>query len=101
MLINQVKAIEWGLSLEQAALFAFLYEMPSHAEETLIDGKCYCCITERYFQDNTSLYGDPSAVKQHLKHLINAGLIDMEHGEKSRIYIRTTEKGRLWNRSAN
>ena len=39
--INNVKAKEWGLSLPQAYLFTWFYELPSWADRVIIGNEIY------------------------------------------------------------
>jgi hypothetical protein len=39
--IDQVKSLEWGLTLSEAALFSFVYALPSWAEQMHIGGQTW------------------------------------------------------------
>lgn len=96
--INQPKALEWGLNLQQAALFSFCYELPSWADEKVINGACYYWISKSYLTKKMPILTDkPDTIKRLLRQLSNFGLIDRQVIDKTRLYVRVTDKGRGWN----
>lgn len=97
--INQLKSLEWGLNLQQAALFAFLYEVPSWAECQTIDGVAYWRIAKSKIIAELPILTDKrDTVYRHMKALEDAGLIEkIQNGDIT--LIRVTKKGAEWNKS--
>lgn len=97
--INQERALEWGLNASQAILFGFLYEVPSWADPSVIDGQTFFRIAKSKISEELPLLTDkPDTVYRLMKALVDTGLIKkVVHGETT--YIKITAKGALWNRS--
>jgi DNA-binding PadR family transcriptional regulator len=99
MFIDQVHSIEWGLNLQEAAIFNFLYSVPTWAEAKLIDGKLfYHASRNKAIQDYPIVSEKPDTVYRIYRRLQSAGVIEwMKDGLKDMILI--TEKGKQWNNS--
>jgi len=96
--INQPKASEWGLNLQQATLFSFCYELPSWADEKVIGGQAYYWISKSYVTQRVPILTDkPDTVKRLFKQLEDSGLIERRVVDKTKLFIRVTKKGRGWN----
>jgi len=101
VLINQVKALEWGMTAQQAMLFAFIYQVPSWARPVVIDQKTYYAISKAKIVEELPLLTDkPDTAYRMLKCLEVIEVIDLSSTSKITL-IRITEKGRQWNRSEN
>ena len=99
MFIDQIHSIEWGLNLQEAAIFNFLYSVPTWAEAKLIDGKLfYHASRNKAIQDYPIVSEKPDTIYRIYRRLQSAGVIEwMKDGLKDMILI--TEKGKQWNNS--
>lgn len=96
--INQPRATEWGLNLQQATLFAFLYELPSWATCHIIDGVSYYRIAYgKIISELPILSQHKDTVYRHMKALANFGIIEVRQ-QGADILVRVTRKGAVWNR---
>jgi hypothetical protein len=100
-LIQNSKSIEWKLSLQEAYLFSWMYELPSWANSVIIEGVPF------YFASKTKVEKDLPllAVKldtiyRYYKSLSDSGLIIIKKID-GKDYIALTEKGKSWNTSSN
>jgi len=99
VMINQTKAIEWGMNAQQAMLFAFIYQVPSWARPVVVDGKTYYAISKAKIIEELPLLTDkPDTAYRLLKALEVIEVITLSSTPKITL-IRLTEKGREWNRS--
>ncbi|MEW6594156.1 MAG: hypothetical protein AB1413_04705 [Thermodesulfobacteriota bacterium] len=96
--INQPRATEWGLNLQQATLFAFLYELPSWATCHIIDGVSYYRIAyNKIISELPILSQHKDTIYRHMKALVNLGIIEVQQ-QGTDILVRVTRKGAEWNR---
>ena len=95
--INAVKCQEWGLNLNQGALFDLLNQASSWAKPVVIDNEVYYWISRNMIIDEIPLaYSKPDTVYRAFKDLSEKGLIvHVKQGQKD--LIRLTEKGKEWN----
>lgn len=99
VLINQSRALEWGLNAQQAMLFAFLYGCPAWAETFVFDDQVYFRLSKAKICSELPLLTDKTnTVHKLLKALESAGLILMEVFDNES-HFSITEKGALWNQS--
>lgn len=99
VLINQTKALEWGMSAQQAMLFAFIYQVPSWARPVVLGEKTFYAISKAKIVEELPLLTDrPDTAYRILKALEVIEVIDLSSTSKITL-IRITEKGRQWNRS--
>jgi len=98
ILINQAKALEWELNLSEAAVFAFVYELPSWAESMHIDGKpWYFASRNKAIEEVPIITSKPDTMYRLYKSLQEKGLIMWQKvGERE--YIQVTDKGKTWNK---
>ena len=95
--INAVKCQEWGLNLNQGALFDLLNQASSWAKPVVIDNEVYYWISRNMIIDEIPLaYSKPDTVYRAFKDLSEKGLIvHVKQGQKD--LIRLTKKGKEWN----
>ena len=95
--IDQTHSIAWGLSLSEAAMFSFLYSVPSWAEQIFVDNQVWFFASRNKAIDEMPIISDKSDTVYRLyKSLQTKGVIDWKKfGEKD--CIRITEKGKQWN----
>ncbi len=99
--VNQVKAIEWGLNLQEATMFNFLYELPTWTPEKEIDGNSYHPFSKNdVFEELPILSNKPNTIAIYLQTLDKKGLIERKV-LKNKSFIRITEKGNEWGGCAN
>lgn len=96
--INQPRATEWGLNLQQATLFAFLYELSSWADCHIINGISYYRIAySKVVSELPILSQHKDTIYRHMKALVSLGIIEMQQ-QGADILVRVTGKGTVWNR---
>lgn len=96
--INQPRATEWGLNLQQATLFAFLYELPSWADCHIINGISFYRIAySKVVSELPILSQHKDTIYRHMKALVSLGIIEMQQ-QGADILVRVTGKGAVWNR---
>jgi len=96
--INQLKASEWGLNLQQAALFSFLYELPSWAECHVIAGTSWYRIARsKLTKELPILTTKTDTIYRQMRGLTDAGLLEVTQLGAVTL-VRITEKGASWNR---
>lgn len=95
--INNVKAKKWKLNIQQAYLFAWLYELPSWAEKVIIEGETY------YFASKTKavtelpiLTEKRDTMYRYYKQLQEKDLIEIKKID-GKDYINITPVGKEWN----
>lgn len=99
--INNAKCIEWGLTMQQGALFDLLNQLHSWADPVTIDGDIYYWASKQMICDELPLaYNKVDTVYRALKSLSEKGLINYKkHGEKDCVSL--TQKGKEWNSDSN
>lgn len=96
--INQIKACEWGLNLQQAALFSFLYEIPSWAECHVISGITWHRIARsKLVFELPILTSKIDTIYRQMRVLVDTGLIEINQ-QGTVTLVRITTKGKGWNR---
>lgn len=99
VLINQVKALEWGLNAQQAMLFSFIYQVPSWARPVPVDGKIFYALSKAKIVEELPLLTDkPDTAYRTLKALELVEIIELSNTSKITL-VKLTEKGREWNTS--
>jgi len=95
--IDQVKSLEWGLTLSEAALFSFVYALPSWAEQMHIGGQTwYFGSRNKAVQEVPIITDKADTIYRLYKSLQAKGLIEWQKfGEKD--VIRLTDKAKEWN----
>lgn len=95
--INAVKCQEWGLNLNQGALFDLLNQSFSWAEPQVVDGKVYYWVSRNKVLDEIPLaYKEADTVYRALKLLAKKELIIYKKDGKKDL-ISLTAKGKTWN----
>ncbi|WP_445362077.1 hypothetical protein ACJJIQ_00155 (plasmid) [Microbulbifer sp. ANSA003] len=97
--INQARALEWGLNVQQAVLFDFLYGCPSWADLTEVDGKIYTFVSRTKIIEELPLLTDkPDTAYRLLCQLQKLGLIHyIKHNGQDLVAV--TDLGKTWNRT--
>ena len=95
---NQLKALEWNLSLGEAHVFGWLYECASWADSLILGGHTFYfasrnkCLKEMPI---LSRKGNPDTIYRHYKSLQAKGLISLKKLD-SKDYVALTQKGKEW-----
>lgn len=99
VMIDQVKALEWGLNAQQAMLFAVIYQVPSWARPVNVGGKTFYALSKAKIVEELPLLTDrPDTAYRMLKALELIEIIELSSTPKITL-VKITEKGRTWNRS--
>jgi len=70
--IDQINSIEWGFNLSEAAVFAYLFNVPTWADPVLIDGKTfYFAARQKTCQDVPLISDKPDTIYRIYKSLEN------------------------------
>lgn len=99
--INNQKCLEWGLNLQQGALFDLLNQLSGWAEPIYIDGAVYYWVAKsKICEEIPVAYSKPDTAYRALKVLEEKGLIIyIKFGSKDCVSL--TEKGKEWNSEIN
>ena len=97
--LNQAKALEWGLNLSQSVLFSYAYELQSWAKAKVIGEEVFYWLSKSKATEEMPLLTEKTdTIKRHLSVLERLGLIERRVINKTKLFIRITEKGKEWNR---
>lgn len=97
ILINQSRALEWGLNTQQAMLFSFLYGVPAWADSTQLNGvTCYRLCKSKICKELPLLTDKPNTVYVLLTKLQDTGLINLSLID-NQTHFSFTKKAALWN----
>lgn len=97
IIINQVKAKEWGLNLQQASVFSFFYELPSWAESIIEDDKIYYFASKNKAVEELPILTEKKDTMYRIyKQIEEKGLISVIKKD-GKDYILVTDKGKSWN----
>jgi len=99
--IDQVHALEWGLSFSEAAVFSFCNELSTWAEPIVIGEQVwYFASRNKVTEELPWITDKPDTVYRAYKALNEKGVIRWQkQGQKD--CIQLTEKGRMWNSEKN
>ena len=96
--INNVKCLEWGINVNQGALFDLLYQASSWAETVILDNEVYYHVSRNLVIEELPLYyNKPDTVYRSFGDLHDRGLIVYRKDGKKDL-MKLTEKGKEWNR---
>lgn len=98
-LINNVRAVEWELTINEAYLFAWFYELPAWADKVVIEGKDYY-FASRYkaIEELPLLTDKPDTMYRYYKALEDKGLVVFKKVD-GKDYLQLTETAKKWNES--
>lgn len=95
--IDQPRALEWGLNLPEAHVFAFCYSVPSWADKVVIGGEVYYFASRNKAVEEIQLVTDkPDTIYRHYKALARKGLIRWKKID-GKDCIQLTDKAKDWN----
>lgn len=97
-LIDNVAARAWGLNIQQAYLFEWLYSLPSWATPAMIEGGEYFFASKtKAVEELPLLTGKVDTMYRYYKQLEETGLIDLKKVD-GKDYVRLTDKAKAWGR---
>lgn len=97
ILIDQVKAIEWGLSVSECAVLDFITKAASWAQTKERDGLTFYWVTFGKLKEDLPLVAtSEQTTRRIIRRLEQTGLILAENFGNMATY-RLTDKGRQWN----
>jgi hypothetical protein len=95
--INNVKANEWGLNIQQAYLFAWFYELPSWADKVIVGTETfYFASKNKALAELPLLTNKVDTIYRYYKQIEQHGLVLIKKID-GRDYISLTAKGKTWN----
>lgn len=96
-IINNIKANEWGLTIQQAYLFSWFYELPSWANKVMIKNEIFYFASKFKAIEELSILTDKSdTMYRYYKQIESLDLIVIKKID-GKDYIALTEKGKEWN----
>lgn len=95
-LIDNVKSLEWGLNIQEAYLFSWVYSLPSWADKVIIGTDVfYFGSKTKAIEDYPLLTDKPDTVYRYYKSLEQKGLILIKKID-GKDYLALTEKSKTW-----
>lgn len=95
--INQIKAVEWGLNLSDAAVFSFCYDLSAWADKVILGNEVYYFASRTKALEELPMVSDkPDTIYRIYKRLDDAGLIVWKKID-NKDCIQLTEKAKQWN----
>ncbi|GHZ69159.1 Primosomal protein I [Vibrio cholerae] len=97
--INQEKAMQWGLNIQQAILFSYIHDLPTWGKSFVVSGEVYYWSgKDKIISELPILTDKPDTIKRHMAALEKLGLIERTVCQ-NRALVRVTDKGKQWNKS--
>ena len=95
--INNIKAKEWDLTIQQAYLFSWFYELPSWANKVMIENEIFYFASKNKAVDELPILTDKlDTMYRYYKQLEEKELIVIKKID-NKDYISLTSKGKEWN----
>jgi len=99
--INNIKAFEWGLNIQQAYLFAWFYELQSWSTTSVIDNEVYYLAPKsKAIKELPILSFSVETMDKFYKQLEELKLIKIKKID-TKDFVCLTEKGKDWNNSCS
>lgn len=99
-LIDNVTSKEWGLNIQQAYLFDWIYSLPSWATSAMIDGYEYFYASRHKAVEELPLLTDKvDTMYRYFKSLEDLGLVILKKID-GKDYVALTEKAKIWGRQS-
>lgn len=99
--IDQINSLAWDLNLSEAAVFTYLFNVPTWADPVLIDGQTfYFAARQKTCQDVPLISDKPDTIYRIYKSLHEKGVISYLKW-MGKDCMRITEKGKGWNSEKN
>lgn len=98
-IINNVKANKWGLNIQEAYLFSWIYELPSWADRIIIKSDVfYFCSKGKIVSELPLISDKPDTIYRYLKSLSSKNLVLIKKID-GKDYVSITDLGKTWNDS--
>ena len=98
--IDNVRSLDWGLTIQQAYIFSWLWDIPSWADTAIFDNDVWYFASKTKALDELPLLTTKiDTVYRHYKSLKDKGLIDIKKVD-GKDYIKFTEKSKDWGRKS-
>lgn len=95
--INNVKSKEWNLTIQQAYLFSWFYELPSWANKVMIENEIFYFASKNKAVEELPILTDKTdTMYRYYRQLEELGLIIIKKID-NKDYIALTNKGKEWN----
>lgn len=95
--INNFRSLEWGISVQEAYVFGFLYECSAWADKLIIGSDVYYFASRNKAIKEIPLLTDkPDTMYRYYKRLEQVGLVDFKKVD-GKDYVMITEMGKTWN----
>lgn len=95
--INNLKATEWGLTIQQAYLFSWFYELPSWANKVMIENEIfYFASKNKAVEELPILTYKMDTMYRYYRQLEDLGLVVIKKID-NKDYISLTSKAKEWN----
>lgn len=95
--INNVKSKEWNLTIQQAYLFSWFYELPSWANKVMIENEIFYFASKNKAVEELPILTDKTdTMYRYYKQLEYIGLVVIKKID-NKDYIALTNKGKEWN----
>lgn len=99
-LIDNVHSVAWGLNIQEAYLFDWLYSLPSWAKSSIIDGQdFYFASRNKACQELPLITDKADTMYRHYKALEVKGLISIKKVDGAD-YVALTKKAKEWGRQS-
>jgi len=95
--INNIKALEWGLTIQQAYLFSWFYELPSWANKVMIENEIFYFASKNKAVEELPILTDKTdTMYRYYRQLEELELIVIKKID-GKDYISLTTKAKEWN----
>lgn len=96
-IINNIKANEWGLTIQQAYLFSWFYELPSWANKVMIENEIFYFASKNKAVEELPILTDKTdTMYRYYRQLEELKLIVIKKID-GKDYISLTTKAKEWN----
>lgn len=95
--INNLKSNEWGLTIQQAYLFSWFYELPSWANKVMIENEIFYFASKNKAVEELPILTDKTdTMYRYYRQLEELGLVVIKKID-GKDYIALTTKAKDWN----
>jgi hypothetical protein len=95
--INNLKATEWGLTIQQSYLFSWFYELPSWANKVMIENEIFYFASKNKAVEELPILTDKTdTMYRYYRQLEDLGLVVIKKID-GKDYIALTPKAKEWN----
>lgn len=95
--IDMRSVMKWGVNMQQAVVFAYIYTCPSWCAKDPDDGEWFNISNGKLATELAPLSNKRDTMLRYVTQLVEVGVIERKSIDKKQ-YLRLTDKGRAWNR---